>query len=106
MLQATRVNALIFGFALLAASQATGGGETALASDYGGPNGGRWKDPGNWRPTGVPGAGGTANVNVAPEFPFSVNMDFTYTSATALSTVALDSSTSSPLTLNIFADLF
>ncbi len=106
MLRATRVYALLFGAAVMAAPQITGGGGKTLASDYVGPDGGRWRDPASWRPAGVPGAGGTANVNLAPDGAFSVNMDFTYTSATALSTVGIDSSTSGMLTLNIFANLF
>src|SRR5258706_2727672 len=76
------------------------------ASDYIGPNEGRWRDPRSWSPAGVPGAGGTANINLAPDTAFGVGMDFTYTSATAPSSVSINSSTSSMLTLNIFADLF
>src|SRR5438552_10624893 len=76
------------------------------ASDYIGPNDGRWRDPRSWSPAGVPGAGVAANINLAPDTPFGVGMDFTYTSATALSSLSMNSSTSSMLTLNIFADLF
>ena len=76
------------------------------ASDYGGPNGGRWRDPANWRPTGVPGAGGTANVSLAPDGNFIVNMDFRYSLGTALSSVTINSSTSSTLTVNAVSDLF
>src|SRR5437763_12958999 len=77
-----------------------------LASDYIGPNDGRWSDPRNWNPAGVPGAGGTANVIVAPAEPFTIWMDFTYAPGTALNAVNIDSTVRGALTVFANANLY
>src|SRR6185436_17520409 len=105
MSRTSAIRTSIIWAAVTAATHTSGGGK-ALASDYSGPNGGRLRDASSWRPAGVPGAGGTANVSLAPDGSFSLLMDFRYSQETALNSVTIDSSTSSMLTVNAVSDLF
>ena len=106
MSRTSAIRTSIIWAAVTAATHTSGDRGKALASDYVGPNGGRWRDASSWRPAGVPvGSGSAANVSLAPDGNFSLLMDFRYSEQTWLAWVTIDSSTSSMVTVNAISDL-